>query len=201
MNTRLQVEHPVTEAVTGLDLVAEQIRVAAGAPLSFGQADVTSAGHAIELRIYAEDPARGFAPETGRVMACRVPRHHRTDSGIAVGSEITSAFDPLLAKLVVHGADRPSALRQAHDALGEMMVLGCGTNIAFLKRLTVDADVMAGRLHTGLVDEKPELLEDPPLDSAVQARLLGIAAQLIRPVRDAADAVPALHAAIGAWRN
>ena len=201
MNTRLQVEHPVTEEVTGRDLVADQLRIAAGQPLGFTQGDIAIAGHAIELRLYAEDPARDFAPTTGPILAFRPAPAARTDAGIVEGGEVTAAFDPMLAKIVVHGADRAEAIARADAALAQTVLLGCRTNAAYLRRLLADADVRAGRFHTGTIAEKPELLPDPPLAEAQQARILGAAALALRPVRDAADAVPALHAEIGEWRN
>ncbi len=201
MNTRLQVEHPVTEEVTGRDLVADQLRIAAGQPLGFAQGDVTIAGHAIELRLYAEDPARDFAPTTGPILAFRPAPDVRTDAGIVEGGEVTAAFDPMLAKVVVHGIDRVDAIARADAALAQTVLLGCRTNNAFLRRLLADADFHAGRFHTGTIAEKPELLPDPPPTEAQRARMLGAAALSLRPVRDAADAVPAMQAEIGEWRN
>jgi acetyl-CoA/propionyl-CoA carboxylase biotin carboxyl carrier protein len=201
MNTRLQVEHPVTEAVTGFDLVREQLRIAAGEPLAFSQADVTASGHAIELRLYAEDPARDFAPTTGRLLAYAPPPGMRVDSGVSAGDRITAAFDPMIAKLVVHGADRAEAIARARQALHDFVILGCRTNAAFLSRLLCDPDVEAGRLHTGLLAEKPGLALDPPPDPETTTNLLGLAARALRPVADAAQAAPALHRAIGGWRS
>src|SRR6266851_1661522 len=124
MNTRLQVEHPVTEMTTGLDLVAEQLAVAAGHPLAFGQDDVRSNGHAIEARLYAEAPERDFAPTTGEVLALEYPQGDgvRVDSGIAQGQVITNAFDPILAKIVVHGATRTEAIARACSAIDNLML-------------------------------------------------------------------------------
>jgi acetyl-CoA/propionyl-CoA carboxylase biotin carboxyl carrier protein len=203
MNTRLQVEHPVTEAITGLDLVAEQLKIAAGRPLGFTQAQVTRIGHAVEARIYAEDPARGFTPATGRLLAYSPPVGDgvRVDSGVSEGQEITPAFDPLMAKLVVHGVDRQQALERAARALADFVVLGCRTNIGFLKRLLRDPDVLAGALHTDLIAEKPALAADPTLSPETLTAVLGAAALSIRTVRDSAIAVPPLHAAMRDWRN
>ena len=201
MNTRLQVEHPVTEEVTGIDLVAEQIRIAAGEPLGYDQDAVRSTGHAIELRLYAEDATRDFAPTTGRILAWRPPDGVRVDAGVAMGSRVTTAFDPMLAKIVVHGTDRADAIARARSALRGFVVLGCGTNAGFLDRLLTDPDVAAGRLHTGMIGEKPQLAIEPPLEGATLIDILGLAARAIKPVRDAADAVPAMHTAMGAWRN
>jgi acetyl/propionyl-CoA carboxylase alpha subunit len=203
MNTRLQVEHPVTEMVTGIDLVREQLRVAAGEKLSFAQKDVRVSGHAIEFRLYAESPARGFAPTTGKALALRWPDAPgvRVDSGILQGQRITSAFDPMLAKLIVHGANRTEAMARADAALARFALLGCETNVAFLRRLVNHPAFAAGEIHTGFLDANPELAAEPPPSPATITRLLAAAALTTRPVRDAADAVPALHASIGGWRN
>ncbi|WP_242496297.1 biotin carboxylase N-terminal domain-containing protein [Xylanimonas protaetiae] len=160
MNTRLQVEHPVTEMVTGLDLVELQLRAAAGEPLPFAQPDVRITGHAVEARLYAESPARGFLPATGRVLAyddagvaagpAAAPL--RLDSGIEAGVAVTGDFDPLLAKAVAHGTDRAQALDRLDALLGSVVVLGVETNQSFLRDLLADADVRAGRLDTGLID-------------------------------------------------
>ncbi|OLF06580.1 acetyl/propionyl-CoA carboxylase subuit alpha [Actinophytocola xinjiangensis] len=154
MNTRLQVEHPVTELVTGLDLVAEQLKVAAGHPLAFGQSDVVLDGHAVEARVYAEDPARDFLPTGGTVLALTEPTGPgvRVDSALAAGTVVGSAYDPMLAKVIAWAPDRASALRRLSVALAHTTVLGVGTNIAFLRALLADDDVVAGRLDTGLVE-------------------------------------------------
>jgi acetyl-CoA/propionyl-CoA carboxylase, biotin carboxylase, biotin carboxyl carrier protein len=204
MNTRLQVEHPVTEMITGVDLVAEQLRVAAGAALRVAQSALRIDGHAIEYRIYAESPARGFVPTTGRIVEIALPEQGpnvRIDTGIAKGQKVTAAFDPMLAKLVVHGRDRDAARARAHDALGQFAVLGCETNTAFLRRLTADPDFAAGALHTGFLDEHPALAAEPPISAELAAKLIAAAALSLRPVRDTADAVPDLFSAMGAWRN
>ncbi|GAA1252454.1 acetyl-CoA carboxylase biotin carboxylase subunit [Pseudonocardia aurantiaca] len=156
MNTRLQVEHPVTELVTGLDLVELQLRVAAGEELPIRQEDVRLSGHAIEARVYAEDPAAGFLPTGGRVLALHEPSGPgvRVDSGIAEGSVVGSDYDPMLAKVIAHGADRPEALRRLDAALRDTVVLGLGTNTGFLRALLADPDVRAARLDTGLVGRR-----------------------------------------------
>ncbi len=154
MNTRLQVEHPVTELVTGLDLVELQVRVAAGEPLPLGQDDVRLTGHAVEARVYAEDPARGFLPTGGTVLAldeASAP-HVRVDSGLAPGMPVTSSYDPMLAKVIAWGPDRAGALRRLDAALAATTLLGVTTNIAFLRVLLTHPDVAAGRLDTGLVE-------------------------------------------------
>jgi acetyl-CoA/propionyl-CoA carboxylase, biotin carboxylase, biotin carboxyl carrier protein len=203
MNTRLQVEHPVTEAITGLDLVQEQLRIAAGEPLGYAQDTLTTQGHGIELRIYAEDPARGYTPTTGPVLRLRVPPGEglRWDSGVLEGGEVTAAFDPMIAKLIVHGADRTQAIARAERALADTVLLGCKTNIAFLRRLVQHPAFIAGDVHTGFLDANPQIAAEPALTAGTQRALLAAAALSTRPLRDAADAVPALHAAIGPWSN
>jgi 3-methylcrotonyl-CoA carboxylase alpha subunit len=156
MNTRLQVEHPVTELVTGLDLVEWQLRVAAGEPLEFSQGDLRVDGHAVEARIYAEDPANGFLPTGGRVLQVHEPARPgvRVDSGLAAGDTVGSDYDPLLAKVIAHGGDRDTALRRLDAALAQTSILGLGTNVAFLRALLADAGVRAGKLDTGLVQRR-----------------------------------------------
>ena len=155
MNTRLQVEHPVTEMVHGLDLVDLQLRIAAGEPLPFTQEEVSGQGHAIEARIYAEDPARDFLPTGGRVIHLREPvdrRGVRVDSSLRPGLSIGSDYDPMLAKVIAHGRDRTDALRRLDAALADTAVLGATTNIGFLRTLLADPQVRAGHLDTGLVE-------------------------------------------------
>jgi acetyl-CoA/propionyl-CoA carboxylase, biotin carboxylase, biotin carboxyl carrier protein len=158
MNTRLQVEHPVTEMVTGIDLVEQQVRVAAGEKLPIGQDDITMRGHAVEARVYAEDPARGFLPTGGKVIDLAEPDGSsvsvRVDSGLAPGMVIGSEYDPMLAKVIAHGDDRAAALRALDRALADTAVLGVTTNIEFLRFLLADPDVVAGRLDTGLLDRR-----------------------------------------------
>ena len=156
MNTRLQVEHPVTEMVTGWDLVEWQVRIAAGEKLTVSQADIALRGHAIEARIYAEDPARGFLPTGGDVLAVVEPHADgvRVDSGVSAGMVVGSDYDPMLAKVVAHGADRAAALRALDRALADTAVLGVVTNVEFARFLLADPDVIAGRLDTGLLDRR-----------------------------------------------
>src|SRR5262249_41067448 len=138
MNTRLQVEHPVTEAVTALDLVEWQFRVAAGEPLPLAQREVRLSGHAVEARLYAEDPERGFLPSTGRLAALDFPTGEgiRIDTGVAAGSEVTPYYDPMIAKLIAHGKNRAQALDRLTAALEQTRVAGPRTNLAFLAALT-----------------------------------------------------------------
>jgi acetyl-CoA/propionyl-CoA carboxylase biotin carboxyl carrier protein len=203
MNTRLQVEHPVTEMITGKDLVLEQLRVAAGEKLGYAQEQVRSEGHSIEFRIYAEDPARGYTPTTGPVLMLRPPQGEgvRVDSGIVEGQDVTAAFDPMLAKLIVWGKDRSAAIARADKALYEYALLGCVTNTAFLRRLLNHHAFVEGQVHTGFLDANPEIAAEPVLDDATLHQLLGAAALVTRPMRDVADLVPDMHAAMGAWSN
>ena len=155
MNTRLQVEHPVTEMVTGLDLVELQIRVAAGEALPFSQKDLRLEGHAIEARIYAEDPARDFLPSTGRLVHVAFPAQGaevRVDAGVESGDEITPWYDPMIAKLIVRGADRAAALVRLRQALAEVEIAGVRTNVAFLGRVAGSRAFSRGELDTGLIE-------------------------------------------------
>jgi acetyl-CoA/propionyl-CoA carboxylase biotin carboxyl carrier protein len=146
MNTRLQVEHPVTELVTGRDLVADQIRIAAGESLGFDQRDVRSSGHAIEVRLYAEDAEAGFLPATGSILALRWPSGDgiRVDTGIGVGDVVSAQFDPMLAKIAAHGSNRHEALARLTSALDETVVLGLTTNLPFLRWLVRQPAVVKG---------------------------------------------------------
>jgi acetyl-CoA/propionyl-CoA carboxylase biotin carboxyl carrier protein len=161
MNTRLQVEHPVTEMITGLDLVELQLRVAAGEPLPITQDSVRLSGHAVEVRVYAEaasivDGAAVFLPTGGRILDWQEPTGDgiRVDSGIAAGGVVGSDYDPMLAKIIAHGTDRAEALRRLDAALRDTVLLGLGSNIGFLRDLVADPDVRAARLDTGLVGRR-----------------------------------------------
>ena len=180
MNTRLQVEHPVTELVTGLDLIELQLRVAAGEPLALCQDDVRIRGHAVQARIYAEDPSRGFLPTGGRVLSLREPTGSgiRVDSGLVLGGTVSSDYDPLLAKVIGYGPDRDTALRRLDTALAGISILGLGVNTGFLRALLVDSDVRAGRLDTGLVERRVDgwVGEVLPDDVAAAAGLLALLA-------------------------
>lgn len=154
MNTRLQVEHPVTEAVTGLDLAQWQIRVAAGEPFPLRQADLTQRGHAIECRLYAEDAAGGFLPSTGRILQFIEPRGPgiRVDAGIVTGSEVTRFYDPLLAKIIVHAEDREAAIRRMRAALRETVLHGVTSNLDFLQAILAHPAFAEGKIHTRWVE-------------------------------------------------
>ncbi|MGD0239912.1 MAG: biotin carboxylase N-terminal domain-containing protein [Streptosporangiaceae bacterium] len=191
MNTRLQVEHPVTEEIFGLDLVELQLRVAAGEREPW-PARRQARGHAIEARIYAEDPAAGFLPTGGRVLALSWPGGVRVDAGIAAGSVVGSDYDPMLAKVIAHGTDRAEALARLDAALGQVAVLGVGTNTGFLRALLADPDVRAGRLDTGLVGRRlDDLVRAGQADGALPADVLpaaaGLALAALEPAGDFVD--------------
>ena len=161
VNARLQVEHPITEAVTGIDLVKEQIRVAAGMELGFTQDDVTWTGHAIEMRINAEDPLRKFMPNPKRIARWVAPAGPgvRVDSGFGPGSEVPPNYDSLVAKLIVHGSDRAEAIARASRALREFVVVGPATTISYHRAILDSADFRAGKLSTRFIDDHPELVD------------------------------------------
>ena len=177
MNTRLQVEHPVTELVTGIDLVEQQLRVATGERLSLTQQDIRLTGHAVEARVYAEDPAHGFLPTGGTILVLDEPDRIRVDSGVAAGSVVGSDYDPMLAKYIAHASTRDEALRSLRSALGDVAILGVTTNIPFLRALLADDDVVAGRLDTGLIERKldglvaVEMPEDVLVAAAIERAL------------------------------
>jgi 3-methylcrotonyl-CoA carboxylase alpha subunit len=173
MNTRLQVEHPVTEMITGLDLVELQLRVAAGEKLPFTQKDLSFRGHAIEARIYAEDPSREFLPSTGRLVHLAFPpesRDVRVDAGVAQGGEITPWYDPMIAKLIVHGADRDAALGRLRAALDAVEIAGPATNVGFLRRIAASRAFSGAELDTGLIERnRAELLAKEKTPAALLA--------------------------------
>jgi 3-methylcrotonyl-CoA carboxylase alpha subunit len=173
MNTRLQVEHPVTEAVSGLDLVEWQLRVAAGEPLPLRQQDLAFHGHAIEARLYAEDPQRGFLPQTGTLHGLRLPppKTARVDTGVRQGDAVSPFYDPLIAKIIASGEDRPAALGRLHRALSETAVLGVATNLDFLVRLAAHPKFASAEIDTGFAGRHAaDLLPEPrPAPDAVLA--------------------------------
>ncbi|MET9044009.1 acetyl-CoA carboxylase biotin carboxylase subunit [Streptomyces sp. NPDC004362] len=183
MNTRLQVEHPVTELVTGLDLVEWQVRVAAGEPLSFGQRDVSLTGHAIEARVCAEDPARGFLPSGGTVLSLHEPQGEgvRTDSGLTEGTEVGSLYDPMLSKVIAYGPDRATALRRLRAALARTVTLGVQTNAGFLRRLLAHPAVVAGELDTGLVEREVDGLVTTEVPEEVYEAAAAVRLDALRP--------------------
>ena len=198
MNTRLQVEHPVTEMVTGLDLVELQLRVAAGEPLPIGQEDVRLTGHAVEARVYAEDPAAGFLPTGGRILALHEPEGPgvRVDSGVAEGFVVGSDYDPMLAKVIAHGSDRAEAVRRLDAALRDTVLLGLDTNVGFLRALLADDDVRAARLDTGLVGRRGTAWTTSELPADVLAATAAHAMLALEPAGPVVDPfdVP------GGWR-
>jgi acetyl-CoA carboxylase biotin carboxylase subunit len=178
MNTRLQVEHPVTELVTGIDLVEAQLRIAEGEPLDSEWYDVEPRGHAVEVRIYAEDPYRGFAPSPGVISLLRLPNGPgvRNDFGVREGSRVTIHYDPMLGKLIVWGRDRAQALRRLGRALDELRVEGIRTTTSLYKSLLGDPDFVAGRLDIAMLDRKLEGGELQPAPGALADEDVPIAA-------------------------
>jgi 3-methylcrotonyl-CoA carboxylase alpha subunit len=152
MNTRLQVEHPVTESITGQDLVEWQLRVAGGEPLPVQQADLVISGWAMEARLYAENPTTGFLPSTGTLQHLRLPSGIRVDSGVEEGCEITSFYDPMIAKLIVHAPTRRQAAAKLAVACGQVEIWPVHTNAGFLSRATADPDFVAGAIDTGFIE-------------------------------------------------
>jgi acetyl-CoA carboxylase biotin carboxylase subunit len=185
MNTRLQVEHPVTELVTGVDLVRLQVEIAAGGRLPFRQGDLRQSGHAIECRVYAEDPARGFVPSPGRIAGLRVPGGPgvRDDSGVYAGCEVSVHYDSLLSKLAVHGATRAEAVSRLRRALSEYRVVGVATTLPFHQRAVLQPAFVSGEYDTAFVEE----LSDPPCPGDVD---LAVVAAAIRAFRDRRSARP-----------
>ncbi len=188
MNTRLQVEHPVTELVTGLDLVEWQLRVAAGERLPFGQEDITLTGHAIEARICAEtvsvkEGARGFLPSGGTVLKLNEPSGDgiRTDSGLSEGTEVGSLYDPMLSKVIAYGPDRATALRKLRAALADTVTLGVPTNAGFLRRLLAHPAVVAGELDTGLVEREADSLIPDAVPEEVYEAAAAVRLDALRP--------------------
>jgi 3-methylcrotonyl-CoA carboxylase alpha subunit len=211
MNTRLQVEHPVTEMVTGLDLVEWQLRVAAGEPLPLAQDQLRLDGHAIEARIYAEHPARGFLPSTGTLKHLRMPEGVefslgaggqrapvRIDSGVREGDTITPFYDPMIAKLIVHGASREEALKRMSQALRGCEVVGPHTNVEFLQRVVASVPFATGDLDTGLIERHHDTLFAPAAKPFLEALALACGALMTREGGVAHGASP--WDALSHWR-
>ncbi len=193
MNTRLQVEHPVTEAVTGVDLVRAQFTVAAGGELPWTQAQLMQHGHAIECRVYAEDPANGFLPQAGPLLLYREPSAPgvRVDSGCVEGGTVSVNYDPLIAKVTVAAESRPAAIQRAAAALRAFPILGIRTNLPFMIRLLEHPDFAAGHLHTGFIEEHADALlmrHDTPAE-AFAAAAAATEASVVPPSREAASSV------------
>jgi acetyl-CoA carboxylase biotin carboxylase subunit len=188
MNTRLQVEHPVTEMVTGIDLVREQLRVAAGEPLSFAQEDVVLKGHAIECRVYAEDPDNGFLPSPGKITRLRLPKGGgvRDDGGVYEGAEVSIFYDPMISKLVAYGRDRREAIDRMRRALTEYEVGGIKTTLPFFREVMEDAEFIEGKLDTGFIDRFFERKTENPADE--HARDLALIAAALAFGRNKTDA-------------
>jgi acetyl-CoA carboxylase biotin carboxylase subunit len=205
MNTRLQVEHPVTELVTGIDLVEWQFRVASGEPLAFTQDDIELSGHAIECRITSEDHLGGFLPSTGTVTHLELPSGPgvRWDAGVVQGSEVSLHYDSLLAKLIVHGADREAAIARMSRALDELVIAGVQTCAPFHRRVMDEADFRLGDLSIRYLEEHPELLDGEEPDEEVLAA--AIAAALLedehRRSRAPRIGLPDGSASMSAWRR
>jgi acetyl-CoA carboxylase biotin carboxylase subunit len=198
MNTRLQVEHPVTELVTGIDLVREQIRIAAGAELSFSQADIAMKGHAIECRIYAEDPEANFMPSPGRIERLRIPQGPgvRDDGGVYEGSEVSIHYDPMLSKFAVYGRDRAEAIDRMRRALREYEITGIKTTLPFFREVMEDPEFISGELDTAFIQRfrerrKPREPDQTAEDLAIIAAALSL--------REAKPAVNGTSGTLSAW--
>jgi len=193
MNTRLQVEHPVTELTTGLDLVELMIRVAAGEKLPIAQADVGIRGWAIESRVYAEDPFRNFLPSIGRLVYYRPPgddEHVRVDTGVFEGGEVSMFYDPMIAKLITHGDNREEAITHMRSALDRFIIRGVSTNIAFLSALMAHPRFVAGNISTNLIgDEYPEGFSPEDLPHEDPVIIISVAAVMARRYRDRAACI------------
>ncbi len=203
MNTRIQVEHPVTEMVTGFDLVSEQLRIAAGNDLSIDQSQITQTGHAIECRICAEDPDNDFMPETGKILYLREPTGEsvRFDSGLYQNQAITTAFDPMLAKLIVHGADREQAIAKTDAALQRLVVLGVTTNSNYLRRVLKHPEFIAGKVDTSFIAEHAEALVGQPTTPEHRQAVLAAALLADREIVGMMEKTPQPYAAIGKFSS
>jgi 3-methylcrotonyl-CoA carboxylase alpha subunit len=193
MNTRLQVEHPVTEAITGLDLVEWQLRVAAGEKLPLRQRDIAVSGHAIEVRLYAEDPERDFLPQSGTLHGLRLPPPEmaRVDTGVRQGDRVTPDYDPMIAKIVVWGQTRAAAVGRLGRALAASAVQGIHTNLAFLARVAADPEFVAGAVDTGFIERNRQQLLPPlrpvPDEALFAAAVHLLAARAARIIADPSD--------------
>jgi 3-methylcrotonyl-CoA carboxylase alpha subunit len=201
MNTRLQVEHPVTEMITGLDLVEWQIRIAGGEPLPLKQEELTMRGHAIEARIYAEDPAHDFRPSIGKIVHLHAPaasRHVRVDTGIEQGDAITPFYDPMIAKLIVWDETRELAVRRMTQALGEFEIAGVANNVGFLRRLAMSPSFAEVRLDTSLIEREHEWLAQA--EEVPSAALLMAAVALLQHAGTGNEETDSPWAASDGWR-
>jgi acetyl-CoA carboxylase biotin carboxylase subunit len=202
MNTRLQVEHPITELVTGLDLVHLQIRIAAGEKLPFSQQDIQLRGHAIECRVYAEDPDNNFFPSPGRISFSVEPSGPgiRVDSGIYPGWNVGTDYDPLLSKLIAYGADRPQAIARIRRAVDEYIIAGVKTNLSLFSRILSDPDFLAGKTDTGYLSR---LFRQMPPASSERAREIAVVAAAIYSALETANGkrTPTQTPASSAWKQ
>jgi propionyl-CoA carboxylase alpha chain/3-methylcrotonyl-CoA carboxylase alpha subunit len=172
MNTRLQVEHPVTEEITGQDLVEWQLRVASGEGLPKRQGELSIRGWAMEARLYAEDPAKGFLPSIGKLEHLHFPEGARIESGVIEGGTVTPFYDPMIAKIIVHGDDRETAAHKLAAAVGEVQVFPVRTNAGFLARLAAASDFIAGRVDTGFIERHLDTLTGDEAEPSVTAAAL-----------------------------
>ena len=210
MNTRLQVEHPVTEMITGEDLVEWQLRVAAGEPLPLRQNEIFTGGHAIEVRLCAENPANGFLPETGRIGVMRSPvppvagledeSDVRLDTGVREGDEVSVFYDPMIAKLIVWGDDRAEAARRMQSALAQTAILGVKTNLAFLERVVRHPAFLAGETDTGFIERHRADLLPPASDVPLEALVAAASRVFLDERRAIADAPASPWNDTGGWR-
>ena len=209
MNTRLQVEHPVTECITGFDLVEWQLRVAAGEPLPVAQSAITAHGHAIEVRIYAEDPARDFAPSSGHLAVFRMPEEGvRVDAGVVQGDSVSTHYDAMLAKLIVHAPTRAEALRQLQRALAASEIAGVAHNLDLLARVAAHPEFSAGGIDTGFIERHADTLLAPqrsPDSEVLALAALGVmaveAAQAARAAAESTDPYSPWNAMDFWWPN
>jgi 3-methylcrotonyl-CoA carboxylase alpha subunit len=199
MNTRLQVEHPVTEAVTGLDLVAWQFKVAAGEQLPLEQKQVRFGGHAVEARVYAEDPDHGFLPSTGKIVGLNLPGTVRVDSGVEAGGEVSPFYDPMIAKLIAHAPTRDEAIDRLAGALDHTLVAGVRSNVAFLSALSRAPNFRAGKVDTVFIDRNLAALGAVPHEADSAAAAFGVVALLARGTANADEPAAADGDAGSPW--
>jgi acetyl/propionyl-CoA carboxylase alpha subunit len=202
MNTRLQVEHPVTEMITGIDLVEQQIHIADNRKLEFAQDDIKFDGHAIEVRLYAEDPENDFAPATGLLLVYDLGEGiARVENGFVQGQQVTSAFDPMMAKLIAHGTTRELAISNAIEALNQSTIFGVQTNRDFLIKILEHDSFFSGDTNTAFIEEHAADLLPVPLTGEQVTLLLAAAALTTRAFNNEALRPPNLHTRIGGWQN
>ena len=203
MNTRLQVEHPVSEMITGIDLVEWQLLVAAGDPLPLGQDEIVASGHAVEVRLYAENPARNFLPQAGQLVHLRFPavsRHVRVDTGVRQGDAVSPFYDPMIAKIIVWDSDRPRALRQLRGALAATEVAGLNTNLAFLAAIVAHPAFAKAALDTGFIETHAADLIPVPKPIGPTVLALAALAELLRIDADAARPAARTEDLYSPWR-